>query len=170
MAKIGRNEKCPCGSGRKFKHCCALNPLAQQREPTAEEQLKVSLMGAVDKILCAAEQNKPLIKELGVFVLFSTNKGNGWLFEATQSDCLQLVKDGKKMPIPIDENPQTIEIEWSHTFAVVDRQMELTAYENRKRQVLEDCPVHELSAAVRRIRKKVPASMLKEIHLDSEKA
>jgi uncharacterized protein len=23
--KIGRNEPCPCGSGRKFKKCCALN-------------------------------------------------------------------------------------------------------------------------------------------------
>tara|TARA_A100001011_G_scaffold364175_1_gene414676 strand:- start:932 stop:3499 length:2568 start_codon:yes stop_codon:yes gene_type:complete len=22
--KIGRNEKCPCGSGKKFKHCCAM--------------------------------------------------------------------------------------------------------------------------------------------------
>jgi hypothetical protein len=22
MAKIGRNEKCPCGSGKKFKRCC----------------------------------------------------------------------------------------------------------------------------------------------------
>ena len=21
-AKIGRNDKCPCGSGKKFKHCC----------------------------------------------------------------------------------------------------------------------------------------------------
>lgn len=20
--KIGRNEQCPCGSGKKFKHCC----------------------------------------------------------------------------------------------------------------------------------------------------
>jgi len=20
--KVGRNQKCPCGSGRKFKHCC----------------------------------------------------------------------------------------------------------------------------------------------------
>lgn len=23
--KIGRNEPCPCGSGRKYKHCCAVN-------------------------------------------------------------------------------------------------------------------------------------------------
>jgi hypothetical protein len=22
MAKIGRNEPCPCGSGKKYKHCC----------------------------------------------------------------------------------------------------------------------------------------------------
>lgn len=22
MAKIGRNDKCPCGSGKKYKHCC----------------------------------------------------------------------------------------------------------------------------------------------------
>ena len=21
-AKVGRNDACPCGSGRKFKHCC----------------------------------------------------------------------------------------------------------------------------------------------------
>ncbi|MCE2482866.1 MAG: SEC-C domain-containing protein [Alphaproteobacteria bacterium] len=20
--KIGRNDPCPCGSGRKYKHCC----------------------------------------------------------------------------------------------------------------------------------------------------
>ena len=24
MAKIGRNEQCPCQSGKKYKHCCAL--------------------------------------------------------------------------------------------------------------------------------------------------
>jgi tetratricopeptide (TPR) repeat protein len=22
MAKIGRNDRCPCGSGKKYKHCC----------------------------------------------------------------------------------------------------------------------------------------------------
>ncbi len=22
MAKVGRNEACPCGSGRKYKQCC----------------------------------------------------------------------------------------------------------------------------------------------------
>ena len=24
--KIGRNDRCPCGSGRKLKHCCLVAP------------------------------------------------------------------------------------------------------------------------------------------------
>jgi len=23
ITKVGRNDACPCGSGKKFKHCCA---------------------------------------------------------------------------------------------------------------------------------------------------
>jgi|LSQX01.2.fsa_nt_gb hypothetical protein len=26
MRKIGRNEPCPCGSGKKYKKCCLNNP------------------------------------------------------------------------------------------------------------------------------------------------
>jgi uncharacterized protein YecA (UPF0149 family) len=25
IEKLGRNDPCPCGSNRKFKHCCMLN-------------------------------------------------------------------------------------------------------------------------------------------------
>ena len=25
MQKTGRNELCPCGSGKKYKHCCLKN-------------------------------------------------------------------------------------------------------------------------------------------------
>ncbi|HEX4279697.1 MAG TPA: SEC-C metal-binding domain-containing protein, partial [Solirubrobacteraceae bacterium] len=32
MAGPGRNDPCPCGSGRKTKHCCG-----QQRGPTDEQ-------------------------------------------------------------------------------------------------------------------------------------
>lgn len=24
-AKVGRNDPCPCGSGKKYKHCCGRN-------------------------------------------------------------------------------------------------------------------------------------------------
>ena len=165
MAKIGRNERCPCGSGKKYKHCCARTPQAEKRPSTAEEQLKISLMKAVDKIVEAAVQKKQMIHELGVFVLLATSQGNCWLFEVTQSDCVQLARDGEPLPVPIDENPHTIEIEWSHTHKVKDRQMVLTAYSDKSESVMEDCPVKEVSASIKRIRKKIPPEMLSEIHI-----
>ena len=30
---VGRNDPCPCGSGRKYKKCCALQPVASSAEP-----------------------------------------------------------------------------------------------------------------------------------------
>ena len=167
MAKIGRNEKCPCGSGRKYKHCCAGNPRVQERLATPEEQMKISLMSAVEDISQAAQEGRAILKELGVFVLFATADGNGWLFEVTQSDCVQLVRNKEVLSVPIDENPQTIEIEWSHTFEIVNKEVVLKAYRDRLTEKLVDCPVKELSASIRRIKKKVPREMLKEIHIDS---
>jgi tetratricopeptide (TPR) repeat protein len=32
MAKIGRNDRCPCGSGKKHKHCC----LRASRQPVPQ--------------------------------------------------------------------------------------------------------------------------------------
>ena len=31
MAKAGRNDACPCGSGKKYKKCCALKEEKKQR-------------------------------------------------------------------------------------------------------------------------------------------
>lgn len=165
MAKIGRNERCPCGSGKKYKHCCARNPRVEKRPSSPEEQLKISLMKAVERSVEAASQKKQTIQELGVFVLLSTSHGNCWLFEVTQSDCVQLSRDAEQLPVPIDENPQTIEIEWSHTYKVKDKQMVLTAYSDKAESVMDDCPVKEVSASIKRIRKKIPPEMLSEIHI-----
>ncbi len=36
MAKVGRNDPCPCGSGRKYKKCCLPSPsVAAPAAPTA---------------------------------------------------------------------------------------------------------------------------------------
>ena len=29
--KIGRNDKCPCGSGKKYKHCCLPREIKAQK-------------------------------------------------------------------------------------------------------------------------------------------
>ena len=36
MMKIGRNAPCPCGSGRKYKHCCLKKVVAPTTEPALE--------------------------------------------------------------------------------------------------------------------------------------
>ncbi len=41
MAHVGRNEPCPCGSGRKFKHCC----LNRRRRLLTSRLLVVALIG-----------------------------------------------------------------------------------------------------------------------------
>jgi hypothetical protein len=35
MAKIGRNDLCPCGSGKKYKRCCMANDELAAREKLA---------------------------------------------------------------------------------------------------------------------------------------
>ena len=41
MAKVGRNEPCPCGSGRKVKRCCGI-----ERGPSEESQARAFLAHA----------------------------------------------------------------------------------------------------------------------------
>ncbi len=38
MDKTGRNEPCPCGSGKKYKKCCLPRQEAEQRQHLAEQQ------------------------------------------------------------------------------------------------------------------------------------
>ena len=62
MAKIGRNQPCPCGSGRKYKHCCrhrgraahvpaapAVSPHGYHLAETDLDRLSNSVVGLVDE-------------------------------------------------------------------------------------------------------------------------
>ncbi len=165
MAKIGRNEKCPCRSGKKFKHCCALKDQRARPQLTPEQALKITLMSAVKEIQQDAVSRKVMSRELGVFFFFSTAKGDAWLMEMTDCDCVQVAQGGEPLDAPIDENSETIEINWSHTFAVRNKQVEITAYADKRVTILEDAPGWELKTAVKRIRKKFSEEQLKKVHL-----
>lgn len=41
IAKVGRNDPCPCGSGRKYKNCCLATDEAQRREERRRQELHV---------------------------------------------------------------------------------------------------------------------------------
>lgn len=167
MGKIGRNEKCPCRSGKKFKHCCALIPQANTAQLSPEQEMKITLMSNVRDIQSDATARRVLCRDLGVFFFYSTAKGDGWLMEMTQCDCVQVAEDGQPLEVPIDENPETIEINWSHTYRLDNKQLKIISYSDKSVRVLGDAPSGELNAAMRRVRKKFSPEQLEKVHLPS---
>ena len=169
MGKIGRNEQCPCGSGKKFKHCCLLKEQAGMTPTSPEAAFKISLISEIEAIQEAAGEKKQKIKELGVFILLATAEGDAWLLEITESDAVQLASEGEVLEVPIDENPETIEINWSHTFDLSNKEFEITAYSDKSKTVMENYPAKEISASIKRIKKRFSSELLNKVHVDPEK-
>ncbi len=165
MAKIGRNEQCPCQSGKKYKYCCALKETGVQPRLTPEQALRITLMGAVQAIQQDALRHRKKFRELGVFFFFSTTTGDAWVMEMTDCDCVQVAKDGELLEAPIDENSETIEINWSHTFVVHNKEVQITAYADKSVATLGDAPARELAAAIKQIRRKFSKEQLEKVHL-----
>lgn len=168
MGKIGRNEACPCGSGRKFKRCCLGKQQTASSNLTEVQKTQISLQNAISTIQKAASQGVQKVHELGVFVLFSTTGGDAWLLEVTDSDALQVAADKEILTVDFEENPETIEINWSHTFEIKDRQFLITAYKDKKVEIIENYPTHPIRAAIKRIKKKYSPELLESVHLDQE--
>nr|WP_321464673.1 SEC-C metal-binding domain-containing protein [uncultured Desulfobulbus sp.] len=167
MGKIGRNHPCPCGSGKKYKHCCL--PGQQAGAPaSAANQMKVSLMAAIEKVQGIAATQKSSFHELGVFLFYSDAAGDAWMLEVTESDAVQIAQGGEALPVPIDENPETIEINFSHTFALENRQLTVTAYVDKAETVLTQAPTQQISAAIRRLHKRYPKEMLAKMHVPQD--
>lgn len=170
MAKIGRNEKCPCQSGKKYKHCCDRLQKSGQSQSSPEAAMKLTLMSGVKEIQADAVNKKEVCRELGVFFFYSTVGGDAWLMEMTDCDCVQVARDGEILEPPIEENSETIEIKYSHTYAIRNKEVELTAYDDKSVSLLKGAPSKQLSAAMRRIRKKFTKEQLKRVHLPSPEA
>lgn len=165
MGKIGRNQPCPCGSGKKYKHCCLA---AQQTGAIGSpvNQMKISLLAAIEKVQGLAVEKKATFHELGVFLLYTDHQGDAWLLESTESDAVQIAKGGERLEAPIDEHPETIEINFSHTFAIRDRQLYLTSYADQTETLLDRAPTQQIHAAIRRLRKRYPKEMLERMHVE----
>jgi len=167
MAKMGRNQPCPCGSGKKYKHCCL--PLEQAgRTPSPMAQMRISLIAEIEKIQRAAAECKVRLRQLGVFIFFSMDNGDGWVLEVSESDAVQVVAAGQALEPPVEEDPETIEINWSHTFTLRNRTLFLTAYADKTENELVGAPTQQIRAAIRRIKKQYPAELMHQLHLSSD--
>ncbi len=168
MGKIGRNDACPCGSGKKFKRCCLGKQHAVSSNLSEVQKAQISLQNAINTIQKAASQGLQKVHELGVFILFSTTGGDAWLLEVTQSDALQVAADKEILTVDFEENPETIEISWTHTFEIKEKQFVLTAYKDKSVTAIENYPTHPISAAIKRIKKKYSPELLESVHVAQE--
>ena len=66
LEKIGRNDPCPCGSGKKYKRCCLGKHEAAKREKTEEE---------AQKLRAREDEQKRLISQIeSTFQLLASQK------------------------------------------------------------------------------------------------
>ena len=105
---------------------------------------------------------------MGVFVFCTNSDGDAWLLEVSQSDALQVAADKEILTVDFEENPETIEINWSHTFEIKDKQYVISAYKDKKVEVIENYPTHPISAAIKRIKKRYSSELLESVHVDQE--
>jgi hypothetical protein len=71
--KIGRNDPCPCGSGKKYKHCCLQNETGENSQRPGTAQSVAEEIGSA-----AAEQPFESLEELNDFTRQLMNERNRW--------------------------------------------------------------------------------------------
>ncbi|MFZ5764646.1 MAG: YecA family protein [Thermodesulfobacteriota bacterium] len=164
--KIGRNDPCPCGSGQKYKRCCYGK--VDFKPAPAAQQPQITLKGEIEKLQEAAERKEKMVKPLGVFILLATEEGDGWLLEISEMDALRVADKGTRIAVELDENPETIEINWTHRFAVRRKKFVTISYADDTETVWDTYPAHSIFAAIQRVRKKFPKELLNSIHVSEE--
>lgn len=166
--KISRNHPCPCGSGKKYKHCCLLT--GQVFEKISQSaRIKQSLMSQIKKIQEIAADKKQVVYDFGVFIFFSNKDGDAWVLEVAEMDGLQVAAGGDPLDIELEENRETIEINWSHTWVIRNKSFFLTSYQDKKETELLNTPTQQINAAMRRVHKLYTVEMLGGVHLSDDR-
>lgn len=163
MAKIGRNEQCPCGSGRKYKRCCLQKNQAQQ-EAQLQSQ-KVSINEEVAKLQVLAASHEESMKVIGVFIFFSTKEGDAWLLELSEMDAVCVAKGGEKIAVEINESAETIEVNWSHQFVIKEKAFTATAYLDKTVDTYNNYPTASISATIKKLQSRFSSELLDKIHV-----
>ena len=93
MAKPGRNDRCPCDSGKKYKACCLMKDEAAEREELAKAQASRESQAA-EKRQSLREVRKLLIGKLAGSDGFDDDVFDDELTEASNA-VLALIREGK---------------------------------------------------------------------------
>jgi len=156
---------CPCGSGKKFKKCCLGKTAAGSAAPFGANPARVSLRDEIEKMQNTAALGKQILKELGVFVFFSTASGDSWMLEVSDGDALQLSEGGVKKEVNLEERDDNVEIDWTHRFEIRDKQFLTITYKTDEEELHREYPCQAIHAAMKRIRQRYSSELLDSIHV-----
>ncbi len=131
-------------------------------------QFRVSLQAEIKRIQADAAAGSSTLRELGVFIFFSQPNGDAWVLEASEKDAVQVADRGKPLTAPVEENPETIEVNWSHTFTLQDRKLFVTGYADHEVREIDEAPSQQINAAMRRIMSKYTKELLAQVHVRNE--
>ncbi len=166
MAKISRNDQCPCGSGRKYKKCCLQKTQADRA--TQLQPQKISINEEVAKLQAAAANHEETLKAIGVFIFFSTKGGDAWLLELTEMDAVRVAKAGKKIKVEINESTEEIEVNWSHQFTIKDKVFTTTAYADKAVETHSNYPTASIHSNIKKIHSRFSNEILEKLHVDAK--
>lgn len=98
--KIGRNDSCPCGSGKKYKHCCMLTEQTYDRLANAKRDILASSGLCAPKITTYLEQHQtaPLLDYLIALQLNPANHGKNLRIEHLSQLTVAALGKGVKTP------------------------------------------------------------------------
>ena len=122
--KIPRNAPCPCGSGRKYKHCCMRQGSEQLPEADPQVQIQildskqVNITGEIDYIIVQAENGKARIVTIGSLVLFSTETGDAWMLDPEDGLALCLARGGERESFTVTETSKNFVIAWQANYRI----------------------------------------------------
>ena len=112
-SKIGRNDPCPCGSGKKYKKCCMAADVTEIRT-LQPANIPQEVRHIID---CAYYRDARLVR-LGSLLLFSTETGDAWLLDVEDNHALCLLRDSEAQLYVIDETTDNYIIAWDASYQI----------------------------------------------------
>ena len=112
-SQIGRNEPCPCGSGKKYKKCCMAS-----NESEIRTQEKINIQQETKYIINCALQGDARLVQLDSLLFFSTETCDAWLLNTDDDLALCLLRDSEEQAYVINETPKNYSIEWEASYQI----------------------------------------------------
>ena len=132
MPKTGRNDPCPCGSGKKYKHCCLDKDRAAEFAPAVRQRVDLVHAGRLDDAEQAARELLVRYPEVhdGYDRLGMVHEARGEFRQA--ADCYRNVVEFARA------NPENYDPEFAASFLDLIAKLEASEAEAKRAHIAID--------------------------------